>query len=67
MLFVQYLGFPLEFACEPDCGCDAGNAAEPLLDCKASATTLAVPEDDGAVAHGDANLAIDDFLKSAFV
>ena len=39
-------------------GPDAG------VDCRASAGRLAVPEDDGAVAHGDANLAIDDFMKS---
>ena len=39
-----------------------GDAA--AVDCKASADRLAVPEDDAAVAHGDARLAVDDFLKS---
>ena len=39
-----------------------GDAA--AVDCKASAERLAVPEDDAAVAHGDARLAVDDFLKS---
>ncbi len=34
-----------------------------VVDCKASAGRLAVPEDTTAVAHGDANLNIDDFLK----
>ena len=45
-----------------------GDTADPVslaVDCKASAPTLAVPTDTGAVAHGDANLAVDDFLKSA--
>ncbi len=37
--------------------------AEGAVDCKASATTLVMPA-AVAVAHGDANLAIDDFLKS---
>jgi SAC3 family protein LENG8/THP3 len=35
------------------------------VDCKASAGRLSVPEDTEAVAHGDANLAIDDFLSRA--
>jgi hypothetical protein len=43
-----------------------GDASDAILDCKASAGSLIVPEDDAAVAHGDANLAIDDFLKNAF-
>ena len=37
--------------------------AEGAVDCKASANTLVMPA-AVAVAHGDANLAIDDFLKS---
>lgn len=34
------------------------------MDCKASRTKLAVPEDTAAVAHGDALLNVSDFLKS---
>ena len=37
--------------------------SEAAVDCKASATTLVLPA-AVAVAHGDANLNIDDFLKS---
>lgn len=37
------------------------------VDCKASSGKLFVPEDTEAVAHGDANLAIDDFLSRAMV
>ena len=40
-----------------------GDGDGAAVDCKASAPRLAVPDDAGAVAHGDANLAIDDFLK----
>ena len=36
---------------------------EGAVDCKASSNTLVMPA-AVAVAHGDANLAIDDFLKS---
>ena len=43
------------------CGAILENGA---VDCKASAGHLSVPEDKEAVAHGDANLALDDFLKS---
>ena len=39
------------------------SSAEGAVDCKASANTLVMPA-AVAVAHGDANLAIDDFLKS---
>lgn len=35
-----------------------------ILDCKASMGRLKVPEEKDAVAHGDANLDIGDFLKS---
>ena len=42
-------------------------AAQLALDCKASSGQLFVPEDTEAVAHGDANLAIDDFLSRAMV
>ena len=41
----------------------SGAGAGDQLDCKASAGQLKLPEDKTAVAHGDANLAIDDFLK----
>ncbi|KAI4382857.1 hypothetical protein MLD38_008765 [Melastoma candidum] len=41
------------------------NSGEAQLDSKASATTLYVPEPEDAVAHGDASLAVDDFLTSA--
>ena len=34
-----------------------------VLDCKASANLLRMPVEAG-VAHGDTNLAIDDFLKN---
>ena len=37
--------------------------SEAAVDCKTSANTLVMPA-AVAVAHGDANLAIDDFLKS---
>ncbi len=37
--------------------------SEAAVDCKASANTLMMPAAI-AVAHGDANLNIDDFLKS---
>ena len=37
--------------------------AEAAVECKSSANTLVMPA-PVAVAHGDANLAIDDFLKS---
>ena len=40
-----------------------GSLPEGAVDCKASANTLVMPA-AVAVAHGDANLAIDDFLKS---
>ena len=42
-------------------------ASEAVLDCKASTGRLYVPEDASAVAHGDANLAIDDFLSKALL
>ena len=34
-----------------------------VLDCRASVGQLRMPEEKEKVAHGDANLAIDDFLK----
>ena len=37
--------------------------SEAAVDCKSSANTLVMPA-PVAVAHGDANLAINDFLKS---
>lgn len=40
-----------------------GNGAEAALDCKASTGQLHIPEEKDAVAHGDANLDIGDFLK----
>ena len=36
------------------------------VDGRASAPGLAIPEDAGAVAHGDANLAVEDFLARTF-
>ncbi len=43
-----------------------GNDAQSAtLDCKASLGNIITPADTGAVAHGDANLAIDDFLSKA--
>ena len=41
------------------------SAAGDTLDTKASKGRLFVPKDEGKVAHGDANLAIDDFLARA--
>ncbi|CAL0320640.1 unnamed protein product [Lupinus luteus] len=38
------------------------NNGDMLLDTKASSSTLFVPEPDDAVAHGDANLAVNDFF-----
>ncbi|XP_065046427.1 SAC3 family protein A-like isoform X1 [Musa acuminata AAA Group] len=38
------------------------NNGELQLDAKASSTTLYMPEQEDAVAHGDASLAVDDFL-----
>lgn len=43
----------------------AGAPAEASLDCKASTGQLKMPEEKAKVAHGDANLVIDDFLKNA--
>lgn len=42
-------------------------ASAAVLDCKASTGKLFVPEDSEAVAHGDQNLAIDDFLSKVAV
>ena len=41
------------------------SAAGDALDTKESKGRLFVPKDEGKVAHGDANLAIDDFLARA--
>ncbi|KAK8950633.1 hypothetical protein KSP40_PGU013938 [Platanthera guangdongensis] len=41
------------------------NNAELQLDAKASSTTLYMPEPEDAVAHGDSNLAVDDFFTRA--
>jgi hypothetical protein len=47
-----------------DCGAVMrGESGVLVLDCKASTGVLHKPEDKTKVAHGDANLAIDDFLK----
>ncbi|KAK3018511.1 hypothetical protein RJ639_003684 [Escallonia herrerae] len=40
----------------------ADNSGELLLDGKASASSLYMPEPDDAVSHGDASLAVNDFL-----
>lgn len=40
-------------------------SGEMCMDCKASASTLFMPEPEDAVAHGDANLAVNDFLAQA--
>ncbi|KAK2979310.1 hypothetical protein RJ640_013274 [Escallonia rubra] len=40
----------------------ADNSGELLLDAKASASSLYMPEPDDAVSHGDASLAVNDFL-----
>ncbi|XP_022641552.1 SAC3 family protein A isoform X4 [Vigna radiata var. radiata] len=41
------------------------NNGDTLLDTKVSASTLCMPEPEDAVAHGDANLAVNDFLARA--
>lgn len=41
------------------------NNVELQLDAKASSSTLYMPEPEDAVAHGDANLAVDDFFTRA--
>ncbi|KAI4351370.1 hypothetical protein L6164_005742 [Bauhinia variegata] len=43
----------------------ADNNGDMLLDTKASSSTLYIPEQEDAVAHGDANLAVNDFLARA--
>jgi hypothetical protein len=43
---------------------DDGVAAAWELDCRASAGSLFVPAPENAVAHGDADLDVSDFLKS---
>lgn len=35
------------------------------VDCKQSADNLYIPDKEDACAHGDANLAVDDFMKRA--
>jgi len=42
--------------------CGAGDAP-PLLDCRSSKGQLAMPVPEAAVAHGDANLKIEEFLS----
>ena len=50
------------------CTLHAGEApTAALLDCKASTGKLFIPEDTTAVAHGDQNLAISDFLSRVTV
>ena len=44
-------------------GAHLGGSPPEFLDTKASRGNLFVPEDDARVAHGDRNLAIDDFLS----
>jgi hypothetical protein len=47
-----------------ECGAAVtGVGGDAAVDCKASAGQLRVPEEKDAVAHGDANLDIGDFLK----
>ena len=47
--------------------CPGEQASAAMLDCKASSGKLFVPEDTAAVAHGDQNLAINDFLSKVAV
>ncbi|CAM0882923.1 unnamed protein product [Alopecurus aequalis] len=42
-----------------------GNNGELQIDTKVSSTSLYMPEPDNAVSHGDASLAVDDFLARA--
>ncbi|KAM0825814.1 hypothetical protein ACQ4PT_069296 [Festuca glaucescens] len=42
-----------------------GNNGELQIDTKVSSTSLFMPEPDNAVSHGDASLAVDDFLARA--
>lgn len=46
-------------------GLVADSNGEMLFDAKASSSTLYMPEPEDAVAHGDANLAVNDFLTRA--
>ncbi|CAA3027075.1 Hypothetical predicted protein [Olea europaea subsp. europaea] len=49
-------------------GClTSDNSGEMLLDTKASASSLYMPEPEDAVAHGDASLAVNDFLTRSLV
>ncbi|PNX71509.1 leukocyte receptor cluster member-like protein, partial [Trifolium pratense] len=43
----------------------ADNNGDMMVDTKVSSTNLFVPEPEDAVAHGDANLAVNDFLAKA--
>jgi hypothetical protein len=43
----------------------ADNGGDMMVDTKVSSTSLFVPEPEDAVAHGDANLAVNDFLTKA--
>ena len=49
--------------CADTCTLCAGSG-ELHMDCKASRGQLAVPEDTSAVAHGDVNIDVTDFLKN---
>lgn len=42
-----------------------GNNGELQIDTKVSSASLFMPEPDNAVSHGDASLAVDDFLARA--
>lgn len=42
---------------------DVSDPLSAKLDCKESADQIFIPEKEDACAHGDANLAVDDFMK----
>lgn len=54
---------PLSISSQP--ALSATGDEDALVDCKASKACISMPEDTTAVAHGDTNLALEDFMKAA--
>lgn len=52
-------------ACNAVIKAPASGDEDALVDCKASKACISMPEDTTAVAHGDTNLALEDFMKAA--
>ena len=61
--FVRYETHSAKWQCSVFAVFAGGKLVDATVDCKSSATQLFMPA-PVAVSHGDANLAIDDFLKS---